>query len=278
MSCQIGLDFLTTALVSNITPISHLDWLLESCTERGDDYLRGQCLTCTSILLSNLEKTNHSFCRQIVGTICRYTSAIVPSFLSALCNLLESYTETDKLNALSSLSLFATSSPSAFLNTLSYPSLIPTWSQLLRSQPSLQAPTLHSMGQVLLYPYVLNTNLPSQPNTTVPMPTTLQPSDRKNRLCSSFIQVMSCQEQTTDESITSILASFHPLKKALFDQIGTTVGKSTTMEFLVKLAKQPIDETKIGAIDILRSLAYQDNIWGLQTLMGNAGFYQYLQV
>lgn len=279
MSCQIGLDYLTTAVVLNRSPpVSHLDWLLEASTERGDDYVRAQCLSCAAVLLSNLEKTDHSFCQKTVASVCHYTTVTIPSFLSSLCNLLESYVETEKLIALSSLSLFATSSPSAFLSTLSFPDLLSTWLQLLRSQPSLQAPTLHSIAQVLLYPYVLNMNQPLHPNSDVPMRTALQPSHLKERVSASFVNHLVRRNQGSQEAILSCLTSFDSLKKNLFHQIGTSVGKSSTMEFLVKLAKQPIAETKLGAVDVLRSLAYQDNIWGLQTLMGNVGFYQYLQV
>jgi hypothetical protein len=281
MSCRLGLDYLTTGLVTESRPsISHIDWLLEASSERGDDYLRAQCLACTATLLSNLERSDHPFCKpsQSSSAPSRYSSSILPFFLSSLCNLLESSVETEKLSALSSLSLFATSSPSAFLNTLSYSNLFPTWISLLRSQPSLQAPTLHSIAQVLLYPYVLNPNQPSQSHPNIPLPILQHPPIRKDQLASSFLSLLSLHGQDTQESIVSILASFHPLKKALFDQIGSFVGKSSTVDYLVKLAKQPIAETKIGAVDVLRSLAYQDNIWGLQTLMGHVGFYNYIQV
>jgi hypothetical protein len=280
MSCQLGLDYLTTGLVTESrSSLSHLDWLLESASERGDDYLRAQCLSCTATLLSNLEKSDHPFCKQhSTGTPSRYSNSILPSFLSSLCDLLESSVETEKLNALSSLSLFATSSPAAFLNTLSHPNLFPTWISLLRSQPSLQAPTLHSIAQVLLYPYVL-LNTTNQSSSSLPPPQPQHSSvRRKEQFANSFLSLLTLQHQDSEESIASILASFHPLKKALFDQIGSYVGKGSSVEYLVKLAKQPIRETKIGAIDVLRSLAYQDNVWGLQTLMGNVGFYNYLQV
>jgi hypothetical protein len=283
MSCQLGLDYLTTGLVPDSqSPTSHLDWLLEAASERGDDYLRAQCLTCTAILLSNLERNDHPFCHQPpIGASpspSPYATTILPSFLSSLCNLLESSVESERLSGLSALSLFATSSPGAFLNTLSFRYLIPTWAALLRGQPSLQAPTLHTMAQVLLYPYVLNTNLPSTVHSLVPLPTPSHPPKRAEQLALSFLSQLSRHHQDHEEALTSVLASLHPLKKGLFDEIGEVAGRSSTMEFLIKLARQPIPETKLGAVDILRSLAYQDNLWGLQTLIRNVGFYNYIKV
>jgi hypothetical protein len=135
------------------------------------------------------------------------------------------------------------------------------------------------MAQVLLYPYVLNSDLPSNSHQSlVQHPTPSHPPNRTEQLATSFLSQLTRHQQAHEESLTSVLASIHPLKKGLFDEIGAVAGRSSTMEFLIKLARQPIPETKLGAVDILRSLAYQDNVWGLQTLIRNVGFYNYIKV
>lgn len=279
MLTNIGIDYLITSLVLNptnlsIQPLTHLEWLLLSSSNEGDDYLRAQCLLCTAKLLSTLEKINHSFCNSVEF---KYQTKIVPLFLSYISNVLESLTESDRLAAILSLTTFATSSPSAYKNTLSNPNLLIAWLSLLRSQPSIQGPVLHSIAQILLYPKVLLNDDEITRNQTNLMIT--NPSNDINKQFSSiFLSLLSKTNENTESSINSIIDSLHAFKKNLFDMIGSYVGRFTTIEYLLKCVKQPIIEVKKGATDILRSLAYQNNIWGLELLMSNIQFYNYLKV
>lgn len=277
MSCRLGLDFLTTTLVPQIfPPMSHLEWIVNASSENGDEYLRAQCLSCTATLLSSLERIDHPFRRKNEDTTSSYFSKIIPSFLTSVSNLLESNVESERLSALSSLTTFATSSATSFLNALSHPNLLDNWTYLLRAQPTLQGPVLHSIAQVLLYPYLLNENYPTQSNVPIPPPPSAQSIPPIAQRISHSFQNLIPNSDDVGSSISSTLAAFYPLKKAIFDRIGIVTGKGS-IDYLIKSARQPIPEIKIGAIDVLRSLAYQDNIWGLQTLMGSIGFNSYLQ-
>lgn len=55
------------------------------------------------------------------------------------------------------------------------------------------------------------------------------------------------------------------MKKRLFHNIGK-FKTATALSHLIKLARQPVDELKHGALDILRSLATQPSGWGVAEL------------
>lgn len=48
------------------------------------------------------------------------------------------------------------------------------------------------------------------------------------------------------------------------------------MTYLIKLAKQPVEELKFGAFEIFLSLARLNEGWGIDVLFSHAGFSTYL--
>lgn len=55
------------------------------------------------------------------------------------------------------------------------------------------------------------------------------------------------------------------LKKRIFMAIGQA-KRTPTMSFLLKAATQPIESLRYAAVDVLRALAAQQSVWGLQQL------------
>lgn len=84
---------------------------------------------------------------------------------------------------------------------------------------------------------------------------------------------------------TAKLESVRAIKKKLFTSLGAP-RRLPSLLYLMKLALQPVDETRFAAVDLLRALAAQPSGWGLQMLFqhGSAtsanledNFYLYLK-
>jgi len=63
------------------------------------------------------------------------------------------------------------------------------------------------------------------------------------------------------------------MKKKLFYKIGEVKRNTTSVQYLVKLAKQPIPLGREAAMNVLRAIAAQQPTWGMEALFG-AGNYQ----
>jgi hypothetical protein len=81
--------------------------------------------------------------------------------------------------------------------------------------------------------------------------------------------------------LSTILTEMDSTKRKIFGQICLQLGTSkyeSTMDYLVRLAKGPLEELKHAAYDILRALAYQIQMWGVHTLFEHTSFYPFLLV
>lgn len=127
--------------------------------ERGEEYLdssQGQAVeefliaqagSCAAKVLRNLEQQAPELMSDVD------LSSLLAVFTSGIVSLLEHSGEAERLAGLEALSIFASSSPRAFLFLLSQPSggaLRIAWLDLLRRQPSMQASTLHCVAQARL--------------------------------------------------------------------------------------------------------------------------------
>jgi hypothetical protein len=236
----------------------------------ADPYLRPLCVACSSDILSAIERTAHP-CRHSPAVI-----SLIPAFLSAIKDLLENSAEVDRLSGLSALSRYCTSSPVSFRHVLTNRPLITSWIALLRGQPSIQGPVLHCIAQVLLFPFTLLEDSQTTAPTAV---------SRLGHLSSSTLSLLRQHSQPStglgdsDTDLSALLTTMSTLKKGLFDSLYVAAGKGvSSMDLMLKLAKQPIPEVRVGAVDVMRSLAYQEQPWALHLMVGHAGFYAYLQV
>lgn len=126
-----------------------------------DDFLVAQATSCAAKVLKNVEQQAphllYDYISQdtdaVLATVLTQPSAsssppLLSVFMSGLLDLLEQPGEADRLACLEAIVTYATSSPRAFLLLLSSDSLLSSWLDLLRKQPSMQASTLHSIAQV----------------------------------------------------------------------------------------------------------------------------------
>jgi hypothetical protein len=243
------------------------------------DLIRTQSLSAAATVLRRVETSGHSFRRGEA-----FAQQVVPAFLRGIDMALESRDEPDRAAGLSALSLFATASPDAFFALLACNAVVESWLQLLRGQPSVQGATLHSLGCVLLFPSTPREDGPAPLASTIAM-TSSSSEDPEHKLLRNVSDETASQLRESAEgrgsSLASLLEELAARKKELFDRIGVAVGGNrgiSTMEYLMKLVKVPISEVKLGAVDVLRALAYQETPWGLHKLIGTAGFYHFLKV
>ena len=266
-----GLDFLASQ--------KHIHWLAEACTASSDsveEVIRGQCLSAVANVLLQVERARHPFKSSET-----YTNDVLPAFFRGIEIALDHSDEINRSLGLSAIGMFATASPSAFRAVLSCDALIERWLEFLRGQPSLQGATLHCLAKVLLFP--------SEPVEDQPLIRHQQEAIKGGSHQASGQEADQTPLKHVPPAMLQMLqeegdqlAQVEDLcnrKKDLFDRIGAAVGGSrgiSSMEHMMKLVKQPISEVKLAALDVLRSLAYQETPWGLHKLIGHAGFYSYL--
>lgn len=267
-----GLHFLVTQ--------KHLKWLVDTCSAPSGsigDLIRTQSMSVAATVLRHIETRGHS-CRREED----YCREVVPAFLRGIETALEARDEPDRAAGLTAITLFATASPEAFSAIISCNAVIESWLQLLRGQPSVQGACLHSLGTALTYPSRLCEDGPNSLASVAMASFPLDTCERYLRNVSTETATQ-LQECASDRgmSVMSLLEELSTRKKDLFDRIGVSVGGNrgvSTMEYLMKLTKVPISEVKLGAMDVLRALAYQETPWGLHKLIGTTGFYHFLKV
>ena len=134
------------------------DYLDSTKGQTVDEFLKAQSTCCAAKALKNIEQLAPSLLYDYISDSqpnavvwtqsSRSCHPLQSVFVSGVLQLLDSPSEADKLSAVESITLYATSSPRAFLLLLSSERLLSSWLDLLRKQPSLQATTLHSIAQV----------------------------------------------------------------------------------------------------------------------------------
>lgn len=276
-----GLAFLTSE--------KHLLWLVDACSASSgamEELIRTQCLSAAAMVLRSVELCNHEYRADDV-----YAGHVLPAFLKGVENALDSTDEPERAMGLSAIELFATSSPSAFKTLVSCDTVIENCLQLLRGQPSVQGATLHCLGKTLIFPSEIKEDIFHGDNDAnglfglppAPLPPSLSGSGDVDVLChvSPTTLKMLQREAGEGNSTEAVVEELCRLKKGLFDRIGSAVGGPRgvpTMDYLMRLVKQPILEIKLGALDVLRALAYQETPWGLHKLIGHSAFYHFLKV
>ncbi len=63
------------------------------------------------------------------------------------------------------------------------------------------------------------------------------------------------------------------IKKKLFYKIGETKRVATSVQFLLKCAKQPIGGLREAAMNVLRSIVAQQPTWGFDLLFGAGNYH-----
>ncbi|GMF14969.1 unnamed protein product [Phytophthora lilii] len=62
----------------------------------------------------------------------------------------------------------------------------------------------------------------------------------------------------------------------LFNSLGAECSQQPTMVLLMTALKQPFEELRTAVFHVLRSVAAQNNPWGMRTLLSYGGFFEFL--
>eukprot|EP00644_Phytophthora_capsici_P004264 jgi/Phyca11/506033/fgenesh2_kg.PHYCAscaffold_17_\ len=62
----------------------------------------------------------------------------------------------------------------------------------------------------------------------------------------------------------------------LFNSLGVECAQQSTMILLMNALKQPFEELRTSVFHVLRSVAAQNNPWGLKALQSYGGFFEFL--
>jgi hypothetical protein len=131
------------------------------------------------------------------------------------------------------LSDFASSSYFAFNIVLSDIELVDSWLSLLNSKVEIQAAILHSLSIIF---------------------------ESDNIIPSESI-----------DNIDQILLSIRDKKINLFKNIGNT-KRMSTIDYLIKMCKQPIQELRAGSYHLMSSIIQQNDKWGVNMFRTSSDF------
>ena len=145
--------------------------------------------------------------------------------------------ELDRLALVDAISSFAASSPDALEMVLNDPRTKEDWLLLSVAQPKLKAVILTSVAMVI------------------------DPAPEKD---------INGKPVTTTANLPS-----SAMAMKLFTQLGNTNNSQDSTELLLELAKSPIQETRLGAYNLMRAVATRITT-GSQVLLSHTGFYEFL--
>jgi hypothetical protein len=145
-----------------------------------------------------------------------------------------------RLAGIKSLASFAASGVDALQQVLTDSSLIEDWLSNLSSTNEMQAICLHSIAKVL----------------------------------SSHVHLHEILSSRDD--MTTVKRNISDLYKSLLVQVGA-VKRTSASSYLIKVAKNPVNESRHAAFDVMRAIASQDESWGLQMLYNNPDFRPFIE-
>ncbi|KAG7402364.1 hypothetical protein PHYBOEH_000072 [Phytophthora boehmeriae] len=160
------------------------------------------------------------------------------AFLETVENKMQAADSLQQIAAMDALAAFGSSSDKEFHLLLQHRSLCQTWLQLgSRAKMPVKANCFHSLARVIGEP----TRLKKQPG------------------------------QVPEEN-----AGIWAMCERLFNSLGVECAQQSTMVLLMNALKQPFEELRTSVFHVLRSVAAQNNPWGMRTLLSYGGFFEFL--
>ncbi|ETI49598.1 hypothetical protein F441_06599 [Phytophthora nicotianae CJ01A1] len=160
------------------------------------------------------------------------------AFLETVESKMQSSDSLQQIAAMDALAAFASSSDKELQLLLQHRSICQMWLQLGSSaKMPVKANCYHSLARVI----GAHTRLSKQP------------------------------EQMPEEN-----AGVWNLCERLFNSLGSECGQQSTMVLLMNALKQPFEELRTSVFHVLRSVAAQNNPWGMRALLSYGGFFEFL--
>ncbi|KAL3668051.1 hypothetical protein V7S43_006919 [Phytophthora oleae] len=160
------------------------------------------------------------------------------AFLGTIERKLQSSDSLQQIAATDALAAFGSSSDKELQLLLQHRSICQMWLQLGGStKMPVKANFFHSLGRVL----GAHTRLKKQPG------------------------------QVPEEN-----TSVWNMCERLFSSLGVECAQQSTMILLMNALKQPFEELRTSVFHVLRSVAAQNNPWGMQALQSYGGFFEFL--
>lgn len=91
------------------------------------------------------------------------------------------------------------------------------------------------------------------------------------RILGMHTRLFKLPEQVLEEN-----AGVWSMCEQLFDSVGVECAQQTTMSLLITSLKQPFQELRTSVFHVLRSVAAQNNPWGMRALLSYGGFFEFL--
>ncbi|KAG6959435.1 hypothetical protein JG687_00008774 [Phytophthora cactorum] len=91
------------------------------------------------------------------------------------------------------------------------------------------------------------------------------------RVLGAHTRLLKQSEQVPEEN-----AGVWSMCERLFNSLGVECAQQSTMVVLMNALKQPFEELRTSVFHVLRSVAAQNNPWGMRTLLSYGGFFEFL--
>ncbi|TDH70887.1 hypothetical protein CCR75_004994 [Bremia lactucae] len=100
----------------------------------------------------------------------------------------------------------------------------------------------------------------------------------KTNCCHSLARVLGAPTRLSrkPEEVLEENASIWSMCERLFNSLGEECAQKSTMNLLMNALKQPFHELRTSVFHILRSVAAQNNPWGMRALLSYGGFFEFI--
>jgi len=229
-----------------------MSWLIvTACGSHNKSINSNELLGPTALRLIG-EILISSSSKSLIIDLCWFheeSSELMNNFLNAISSYIDSSDEANRLIGIRALTDLALSSKKGYYVVLNHDQLIQSLLSLLNGKVEVQAVVLSSIARIL------------DQNIT-------EPSSEEKQNSSIIIE-----HQNEDENNDSIISD---KKLHLLKSIGD-VKRMNTIIYLIKSAKQPVQEIRLASFDVLRAIAGQSKGMGIHLLYSTSGFREFIE-